>query len=535
MTSLELRKINNYPEWNTEAGINSVINFLQNQELPAGFNARQQRRFQEKFNNGNWMVENIENQLVLFYRPQIENEEPRINLVVSRPAERQEFLREIYNSLGYGKGINKFYNYVASKVLGINRMKTTDFLKKQGNYQITRPYQKIINSPILARYPNERWAADLIFLDKYDFEVRTIANQNNVLQPTGLNMSQNNRIFKYSLVVTDYFSKKVWAKPLKTKSSQNVQRAFNQICQQSDTRPHILQIDNGSEFKGAMQNYCRRNNIRLVTTTSYNPISNGAVERQNRELRKLIKAGLVKYNTLEWVKYLPQYLDNINSSKSSVTGFTPNELWTAGYNPVPNNELIHFALRPNDNSSKADIIKYVEAKLYRNAKNQLDRQRAPNQFFVNDKVRLKISALKNYQGTDYRKRIKDGKEVKYNAINYTTTIYKVASIIPPTYERGLQLRQNQNLPYVIRNQQYTLRKVTNNQIFGANGAYRFYGSDLLLIPSNNLIRNNERPLNQYPYLLSTEPTLDPNTMQRTEYINRFRNLPDGQLDEPPEP
>lgn len=52
------------------------------------------------------------------------------------------------------------------------------------------------------------------------------------------------------------------------------------------TRPRILQVDNGSEFR-AMPNYCRDNNIKLVFTTTYTPTSNGLVERLNSELRNL--------------------------------------------------------------------------------------------------------------------------------------------------------------------------------------------------------------------------------------------------------
>ena len=201
-------------------------------------------------------------------------------------------------------------------------------------------------------------------------------------------------------------------------------------------------------------------------------------------------------------------------------------MWSPGYRPTRRNQLINFALRPTDNSSKQDIIKYVEAKLYRNAKNQLDRQRAPNLFFVNDKVRLKISALKDRLGTEFRKRIKDTKEVKYNAINYTTTIYKVASIIEPTYERGLNMRQNVNIPFLVKNQQYILRNNNDNRLYGLNGGYKFYGSDLLLVPTNIQQRNNEneRVLNQYPLLQPSQPTLNPNVMERTRYVNRFRDV-----------
>ena len=221
MTSLELRKINNYPEWDAVEGINNVINFIQNQEIPAELNARQQRRFQEKFGNENWIVEIRENEL--FYNPpildennQITNENRRIKLQVVRPNEHNAKLREVYNSSGSGVGINLFYAKVAMKYLGIKRTETTDFLKKQGNYQLTHNYQKGVNSPILARHPNERWGADLLFLDKYGFELN---RRDGVIQTTNVNIAlqqgnnnyinnNNNRVYRYVLVVVDFFSKK---------------------------------------------------------------------------------------------------------------------------------------------------------------------------------------------------------------------------------------------------------------------------------------------------------------------------------------
>ena len=66
-------------------------------------------------------------------------------------------------------------------------------------------------------------------------------------------------------------------------------------------------------------------------TTPYNPTYNGLVERMNRELRKKIRAGFIKDDNLEWSKYLNDYCDNINSQRSSTTGYTPNQLWTPKY------------------------------------------------------------------------------------------------------------------------------------------------------------------------------------------------------------
>ena len=40
-------------------------------------------------------------------------------------------------------------------------------LKKQMNYQMTRPISKRINKPIVADYPNQLWCIDLIDLNLY--------------------------------------------------------------------------------------------------------------------------------------------------------------------------------------------------------------------------------------------------------------------------------------------------------------------------------------------------------------------------------
>jgi len=513
MTSLELRKINNYPEWNTLDGINSVINFIQNEEIPEGLNARQQQRFQQKFDNGNWVVEDE----LLFYRPPVIAEEPRINLVVSRPNDRQAIVREIYNESGSGNGLNKFYAIVASQVLGITRNETSEFLKKQGNYQITRPIQKITNSPILARIPNERWGCDVLNVSRYGLTI-------NRQDLTGVNTFQNQQqvgnaqfnfrdSYKQILVVVDYFSKKVWAKQLRNERAIVVRNAFAQICEEANTFPRLLQVDKGRAFLAEFRQFCNQQEppITLITTTSYSPISNGLVERLNKEIRKHIREGLVKHNSLEWVEHLQEYCENINNGKSSTTGFKPNELWSAGYNPLPLQQL-NFDNRPNDNSSRQDIIRYVEAKLYRNALNQLER-RIPQVYEMNDFVRIKIPTLKNVAGTEFRRRTKSKIGSKYNAITYSPTLYRVLRIYPAPQIVGNPL----NIGYVVRRQQYAVGLARNNPngnlllYPNTNIPIRFFGSDFILVPPQ-----------------SRRPTIVPRNLQRTRYINRFIDLPEGQ-------
>lgn len=55
--------------------------------------------------------------------------------------------------------------------MGITRKECRDFLQKQGNYTITRPFKKVVNKPILAKTPNERWGMDICDLSNYSIRL----------------------------------------------------------------------------------------------------------------------------------------------------------------------------------------------------------------------------------------------------------------------------------------------------------------------------------------------------------------------------
>ena len=321
MTSKELRTLNAYPEWKSNDDIENVRNFvlsIQNNQplnIPEELNNRQKRRFYEKFINNYFVDDNGK----LFYQPITANGEPRIRLEVVSPDLHQRKLQEIYNDdkEGLGIGLNLFYYQVCSQYLGIKRDECREFLKKQGNYTLARNYQKVINKPILAKSPNERWGSDIMDLLQYGL----IPNLRNG-QPNPMNIdiyNQNGRM-KYVFVVVDFFSKKVWARPLQNKSGSTIRNVLQDICQSSQTYPRILQTDNGGEYANpTFERFCEENNINHIKTTPYNPISNGLAERMIKEIRKKIRNGFIKHNNLEWVNYLQDYVDNINNQRHGRT------------------------------------------------------------------------------------------------------------------------------------------------------------------------------------------------------------------------
>jgi hypothetical protein len=207
----------------------------------------------------------------IYYKP--------LDLLVVPNSNKQELLKETYDNplYGLGAGIKSFYNKIIGKYLGITRKDVDDFLKTQQYYQLTKAAPRVVNRPIIAKYPNHRWAADLVDMGYY---------------------AADNRNFKWILTIIDFFTKKVFAYALKNKEAETVRNGFEQICSSVNTYPLILQTDNGGEFVNEiLRDWATDHNVKLVRTLSYSPTSNGLIENFNNLLRKMIREGFIRKNS----------------------------------------------------------------------------------------------------------------------------------------------------------------------------------------------------------------------------------------------
>ena len=51
----------------------------------------------------------------------------------------------------------------------------------------------------------------------------------------------------------------------------------------------------------------------MIKTLSYSPTSNGLIENFNKQMRKMIREGTIRYNSLNWVNHLNEYTNNHNN------------------------------------------------------------------------------------------------------------------------------------------------------------------------------------------------------------------------------
>ena len=134
--------------------------------------------------------------------------------------------------------------------------------------------------------------------------------------------SENNRGYRYVLVVIDNFTKYGWTVPLKNKNAQTIKDSFENILTNSKRKPNLIESDRGKEFyNNIFQDFLNKNNIKLYSRNS----SYGAVfaERFNRTIRDLLKKIVFEQGDAKWIDILPTITEQYNNRIHSSTKLTP--------------------------------------------------------------------------------------------------------------------------------------------------------------------------------------------------------------------
>ena len=133
-------------------------------------------------------------------------------------------------------------------------------------------------------YIDDIWSLDILDLKDYGIE--------------------NNRGYRYVLVIIDNFSKFGWTVPLKNTNAQTIKDSFENILISSKRKPNLIESDRGKEFYNKIfQDFLIKNNIKLYSRNS----SYAAVfaERFNRTIRDLLKRPIFEKGDGNWIDVLP--------------------------------------------------------------------------------------------------------------------------------------------------------------------------------------------------------------------------------------
>ena len=173
---------------------------------------------------------------------------------------------------------------------------------------------------------------------------------------------ENNRKYRYVLVVIDNFSKYGWTVPLKNKNAQTIKDSFENILISSKRKPNLIESDRGKEFYiNIFQDFLNKNNIKLYSRNS----SYGAVfaERFNRTIRDLLKKVVFEQGDAKWIDVLPNITKQYNNRVHTSTKLSPKDASlkkNEGYvykNLLDNRKKIKPKYQINDLVRTADLKK----------------------------------------------------------------------------------------------------------------------------------------------------------------------------------
>ena len=166
------------------------------------------------------------------------------------------------------------------------------------------PKKNYITNKTDVYYIDDIWSLDILDLKDYGPE--------------------NNRGYRYVLVIIDNFSKFGWTIPLKNKNALTIKDSFENILISSKRKPNLIETDRGKEFyNNIFQEFLNKNNIKLYSRNS----SYGAVfaERFNRTIRDLLKRPVFEKGDGNWIDVLPTITKQYNSRMHSSTKLSPKD------------------------------------------------------------------------------------------------------------------------------------------------------------------------------------------------------------------
>ena len=230
----------------------------------------------------------------------------RRKLVAQEDVER--IINQIFEETPMGR--DSLFNRISSEYIGVSKLKVQDYLARREEWTRRRKRNtKGIQKPLFFSKPFERFQVDLTMLGKPDGPI-----------------PRANHGYKYIIVVIDWFSKFVVARPMKSKSAINTSRVMYEILHSLPRLPNSVQSDNGSEFGKEFTDMLRSHGIIHIKSRPYSPTSQGLVERFNDTMKTRLGTLMNMNHTKQWVQYLDQVIDSYNSTKHSVTGYTPYEV-----------------------------------------------------------------------------------------------------------------------------------------------------------------------------------------------------------------
>ena len=143
------------------------------------------------------------------------------------------------------------------------------------------------------------------------------------------NYKKHNENYRYILFMVDIKSRLSLMEKLKSKTAEEVYRAFLKIhyyCETIGNRIYALYSDKGSEWTKIEKNK-EKYNYKMFFKEVDTHRGTGIVDRKIRFWRGLIEKYFTQNNTLNWNDVYQQINNNMNNTENKTTKQKPIDIW----------------------------------------------------------------------------------------------------------------------------------------------------------------------------------------------------------------
>ena len=168
---------------------------------------------------------------------------------------------------------------------------------------------------------------------------------------------------QYILNIIDHATKYSESFPFAAATADNAQKALIETISRHG-KPETLLTDRGSAFIAhSFTRFLAENDIRHLTSSSYRPQTNGAIDKYNGTLKTMLK--ILGETTVEpWDEMLPWLLFAYRSAEHSSTGYSPLNL-LYGREPRDNLDSTYDRWARNERAEGIPIENYVQELCHR--------------------------------------------------------------------------------------------------------------------------------------------------------------------------
>lgn len=212
-------------------------------------------------------------------------------------------LLELYEENGF-PGVSKLYSIVKQNNLKIPLKTVAEFVLNNEVSQLhKRTTKAVIGRYITTTGPHTEYQMDLLDMQKF---------------------SRNNGGNNWILICVDIFTRRAEAVPLRTKKADDALTGIQQIFSKLG-KPQIISSDNGSEFKGAVGKWLKKEQILHKTNEVLDHKVLGIIDRFSQTIKNMLYKYFTRSQSTEWLQILPKYIKAYNSSVHSTLGISPNQ------------------------------------------------------------------------------------------------------------------------------------------------------------------------------------------------------------------